>query len=104
MTEADYRCIISILLLMILFAAPSLSAEWKKWRRQRSEIRKFEQFHPRAVKLLRKRKNFIVIAEDEPYFRGCYNLIRMNEFRKGTWTYEDEQKYKIATALAQDEP
>jgi hypothetical protein len=89
---------------MLLFAAPSLSEEWKKWRRERSEIRKFKQFHPRAVKLMRKRKNFIVISEDEPYFRSCYNLIRTNECLKGTWTFEDEQAYRIATAIAQDNP
>lgn len=47
-----------------------------------TEIASFEAFHPRAVKLLRKQKNFIVIAEDEPYFAEAYSLIRKNEMSK----------------------
>lgn len=61
-----------------------------------SEIASFEAFHPRAVKLLRKQKNFIVIAEDEPYFAEAYSLIRKNEMSKGTWTEEDERIYQSA--------
>lgn len=58
-----------------------------------SEIEEFEKFHPRAVKLLRKRKAFIVIADDEPYFMRAYGLIRQNEMAKGTWTPVDEACY-----------
>lgn len=54
------------------------------------------KFHPRAAKLMNKRKNFIVIADDEPYFIKAYNLIRLEESRKGTWTEEDERLYKAA--------
>lgn len=57
-------------------------------------INMWEAFHPRAIKLLRKRKNFIVIAEDEPYFLQAYNLIRAHEASKNTWTQEDEDIYK----------
>ena len=56
------------------------------------EIKEFEKFHPRAVKLLRKQKPFIVIAIDEPYFMKAYDMIRLNEMGKGTWTDEDEQR------------
>lgn len=52
-----------------------------------------EEFHPRAMKLIRKRKNFIVIAEDEPYYFSVYSLIRKNEKEKGTWTEADENIY-----------
>jgi len=49
-----------------------------------------EKVHPRAIKLLRKQKPFIVIAEDEPYYLKAYGMIRENEQAKGTWTPEDE--------------
>lgn len=61
------------------------------------EINGFEDFHPRAVKLLRKRKNFLVIADDEPYFTLVYSLIRSSERLAGRWTDEDEKRYEIAT-------
>lgn len=59
-----------------------------------SEIADFEAFHPRAVKLMRKRKNFVVVAEDEPYFMQVYRLIRKNERAKGAWSDEDERIYQ----------
>jgi len=58
------------------------------------ELRAFEKFHPRAVRLLRKRKPFVVIAADEPYFKVAYDLVREREMENGTWTVEDEQKYR----------
>ena len=61
-----------------------------------SEIAGFEEFHPRAVKLMRKRKNFLVVAEDEPYFMQVYRLIRKNEKANGTWSDEDERIYQSA--------
>lgn len=54
------------------------------------------KFHPRAFKLLRKKKNFIVIADDEPYFIKAYDMIRKHEQEKGTWTAEDERLFKAA--------
>jgi hypothetical protein len=54
-------------------------------------VDKLQQLHPRAMKLMRKKKNFIVIAEDEPYFVRAYGLLREHEIKKGTWTREDEQ-------------
>ena len=53
-------------------------------------------FHPRAAKLMRKRKNFIVIACDESYFMEAYDLIRDFEMQKGTWTIEDQWHYDDA--------
>lgn len=53
-----------------------------------------ESFHPRAMKLIRKKKPFIVIAIDEPYFVKAYNLIRDYEKQKCTWSEEDEKIYK----------
>ncbi len=57
-------------------------------------IEDLEKFHPRAMKLMRKKKNFIVIACDEPYFKQAYDLIRYSENLKGAWTAEDEQVYQ----------
>ena len=64
-----------------------------------SEIANFEAFHPRAVKLMRKRKNFLVVAEDEPYFMQVYRLIRKNEKANDTWSGEDEHIYQSAQHL-----
>ena len=61
-----------------------------------SEIADFEDFHPRAVKLMRKRKNFLVVAEDEPYFMQVYTLIMNNEVRNGTWSEDDERIFHSA--------
>lgn len=52
--------------------------------------------HPRAAKLMRQEKNFIVIAEHEPYFIFVYSLIRENERHNGTWTGVDEELYRNA--------
>jgi len=61
-----------------------------------NEITEFEKFHPRAVKLLRKRKQFIVVACDEPYFMEAYSLIRSHETTKGSWSDVDERVYRDA--------
>jgi hypothetical protein len=61
-----------------------------------NEITEFEKFHPRAVKLLRKRKQFIVVACDEPYFMEAYSLIRSHETTKGSWSDMDERVYRDA--------
>lgn len=66
--------------------------------RQISLFRDERWFHPRAAKLMQKRKNFIVIAEDETYFEQAYNLIRDGEMTKGTWTSEDENYFNDAIA------
>jgi hypothetical protein len=54
------------------------------------DVNAWVKFHPRACKLLRKRKNFIVIAEDEDYFMAAYSMIRTSEMEKGHWTRDDE--------------
>lgn len=63
-----------------------------------SAANKALDFHPRAAKLMRKRKNFVVIACDEPYFMDAYDLIRDSEIQKGTWTVEDQWHYDDAKA------
>ena len=67
-------------------------------------IEQFDSFHPRAMKLIRKQKPFIVIADDEPYFDEAYRLIRAHEEAKGTWTEEDEDCfwYSIKNSLDPD--
>ena len=57
------------------------------------EIDELENFHPRAIKLMRKRKPFLVVACDEPYYLAVYDMIRQWEMAKGTWTKEDESCY-----------
>lgn len=57
-------------------------------------LEKWEKFHPRAIELLRKQKNFIVIAEDEPYFMQAYATIRSQEKITGRWSDDDERVYR----------
>ena len=61
--------------------------------RQISNFKIEYAFHPRAAKLMRKRKPFIVVAIDEPYFRDVYDLIRDHEMLKGTWEIQDQNGY-----------
>ncbi len=53
-------------------------------------------FHPRAAKLMHKRKNFVVVAEDEPYFRQVYATIRAHEMDMDRWTGDDEKRFWVA--------
>lgn len=55
-----------------------------------------EEFHPRAMKLISKKKNFLVVACDEPYFRNTYDVIKKLEVDRGRWTDEDERLYQQA--------
>ena len=61
-----------------------------------AELASMRKFHPRAMKLIGKQKNFVVVAEDEPYFCTVYELIRGHEKEIGRWSSEDEQKYQKA--------
>jgi hypothetical protein len=56
--------------------------------------------HPRAVKLMRKRKPFIVIAVDEPYFKRAYDMIREHEQAKDQWDECDEERYCTLVATS----
>lgn len=58
------------------------------------EFERAVNFHPRAWKLMEKKKNFVVVAEDEPYYMEVYTIIRTNETAKGRWTAFDEQLYQ----------
>jgi hypothetical protein len=70
---------------------------WKE-RAEQAEAKLFglQKFHPRAMKLLLKAKNFIVIACDEPYFLDVYRIIRQHEMAKNTWSTQDENIYNQA--------
>jgi hypothetical protein len=51
------------------------------------------KFNPLAEKLSLKKKPFIVVAIDEPYFKEVYDIIRKEERRKDTWNFDDEMAY-----------
>ena len=68
----------------------SLHAMPNRVKKLQDQLNKLKEFHPRAFKLMKKKKNFIVVAVDEPYFRTVYELIRATEINKGTWTDQDE--------------
>lgn len=61
-----------------------------------AEIQNTLSFHPRAIKLMEKRKPFVVVAEDEPYYLRVFAMIRAHERHKGTWSVIDEQRYQEA--------
>lgn len=56
----------------------------------RNELERIENFHPIAFKLIMKKKIFLVVAVDEPYFKNVYQMIRAEEINKGSWTDQDE--------------
>lgn len=58
------------------------------------DLQEMQEFHPRAVKLMKKKKYFVVVADDEDYFEMVYNEIRSSETLKGTWMPEDERIYR----------
>jgi hypothetical protein len=55
-----------------------------------------KEFHPRAMKLIEKKKNFLVVACDEPYYIEIYKMIRQHEKENCTWTDEDERNFIYA--------
>lgn len=60
------------------------------------DVDRYCEFHPRAMKLIRKQKPFIVVAEDEPYYLQVYRRIRDAEIIKERWSKEDEQAFTTA--------
>lgn len=58
------------------------------------QLEEFGNFHPRALKLLTKMKEFLVVAHDEPYYWDVYNMIRDSEMIRDTWTEEDEARFQ----------
>jgi 16S rRNA G966 N2-methylase RsmD len=59
------------------------------------------EFNPLAEKLSMKKKQFIVVAIDEPYFKDVYDAIRKEEKRKFSWNQEDEIAYIEALKMNQ---
>lgn len=55
--------------------------------------KELRELYPRAFKLMDKKKYFIVVACDEPYFMDVYSMIRDNEIKIGRWDVEDEKVY-----------
>lgn len=60
----------------------------------RKDMEELDRFHPRAMKLMRKRKPFLVVAIDEDYYMRVYSLIRHNEVGASRWDEEDEVLYQ----------
>jgi hypothetical protein len=56
-------------------------------------IHDWETIHPRAVRLLRKGRPFLVVSWDEPYYLTVYAIIRYFTQKAGKWTIEDEQLF-----------
>ncbi|MEA4908657.1 MAG: hypothetical protein VB089_13605 [Anaerolineaceae bacterium] len=62
-----------------------------------TDLQEMRQFHPRAMKLIAQRKNFIVVSQSEFYFNHVYAIIRSSEAASGTWSLEDEAVYTRLT-------
>lgn len=48
---------------------------------------------PRLIKVLASGKEFLIVTETEPYYLVVYSLIRDQERKQGTWSWEDEDAY-----------
>lgn len=73
-----------------------LNEQADQLNRELEYFREGVKFHPRAAKLIAKRKNFVVVADDESNFELVYRLIKMEELMKGTWSDDDELLYQAA--------
>lgn len=54
-------------------------------------LKAYRARYPRAMKLIDKREEFLVVKCDEPYALDVMEMIRAHELEKGTWTDEDDQ-------------
>lgn len=61
-----------------------------------SDYEQLEKTYPRAFKLMKEHKDFIVIASHESYYLDVYSIIRDSEKFQGTWTDEDEMIFENA--------
>ena len=52
-----------------------------------------KKLFPRAFKLIEKKKEFIVIAVDEPYYKAAYEMIRNEEIKNLRWNNFDEKSF-----------
>jgi sulfite reductase beta subunit-like hemoprotein len=62
-------------------------------------LREQNEFHPRAAKLMSKRKGFVVVAQDESYYPVVYAMIRNHEIKSGRWNDIDEIAYRQSIGL-----
>jgi hypothetical protein len=66
---------------------------------QRTRIAELESLLDcRAGRLLCKGATFLVVKNDEPYFRTVYAMIRAREIEIERWSEEDETRYRNLTA------
>ena len=49
--------------------------------------------NPRLNKVLASGKEFLIVAETEPYYTEVFRMIRSQESKQGTWTMFDEARY-----------
>jgi len=54
-------------------------------------------FNKRVFDLASTKTPFVVVAQDEPYFREVYNLIRSHEQSLGRWDAKDEELFCALT-------
>lgn len=62
----------------------------------KSKLERYWHNYPHAMKLIEKRKTFVVVAVDEVYFMEVYEKIRNSEKGAGRWTDYDESFYQLA--------
>lgn len=56
----------------------------------------------RAGRLLLAGEKFLVVKQDEPYFKEVYSMIKIRESQSGTWTAEDEKQFVEAIVCPYD--
>jgi hypothetical protein len=94
LNEINQHCLLmNPSLVELVQTTPDLIREIETLRVELAETQEREAFHPRAAKLARKQKPFIVVAIDESYFPTVYEMIRKFEKVAGRWTEDDENQY-----------
>lgn len=73
--------------------------ELTQLRKKVEAAEKLAEETPRAFKLMERGQNFLVVADDEPYFMEVYFQIRKQEIIEGHWTVEDERAYEASRLL-----
>jgi hypothetical protein len=68
---------------------PVLLEYWNSLPRPADDLTELQRKYPRAMKLMQKGAEFMVVKCDEPYAPEVAGLIRQTEQANGTWTNAD---------------
>ena len=70
--------------------------------RLNNHIAMIKSLYPLAYKLIAKKKSFIVVAIDEPYYKDVYEMIRDEEIKQDDWSDQDEEIFIRSCRINKD--